>query len=292
MQIERHEIRVLSAVIEEGGFSRAAERLNVSQSAVSQAIANLEHKLNTALLVRGRVPRLTEAGLRLFRFAQTMINEERNALDDISQIKSGALSTLNLAMNSLVNRFYATSLLLKFCERNPLTRLKLDVVPSREIVYGVDEDRWELGFGPFQHQMPGHFVVRGCFEEQRLLVAHRSHPRFDMLIKEPMKVLGEVTLITSYLDEATKRPGHERLRDLFASVWEVSHLELRLALLKAGKGVTFLSDRLLADQDGFVAIPNLEFGTIRRTVGVYYKKHKPLSEAAKRFLAIVESEFN
>jgi LysR family transcriptional regulator, hydrogen peroxide-inducible genes activator len=291
MQIERHEIRVLSAVIEEGGFSRAAERLNVSQSAVSQAIANLEHKLNTALLVRGRVPSLTEAGLRLFRFAQTMINEERNALDDIAQIRSGALSTLNLAMNSLVNRFYATALLLKFCERNPLTRLKLDVVPSREIVYGVDEDRWELGFGPFQHEMPGHFVVRGCFEEQRLLVAHRSHPRFETLIKEPLEVLGEVTLITSYLDEATKRPGHERLRDLFASVWEVSHLELRLALLRAGKGVTFLSDRLLADQDGFVAIPDLEFGTIRRTVGVYYKKHKPLSEAAKRFLAIVEGEF-
>jgi DNA-binding transcriptional LysR family regulator len=292
MQIERQEVRVLSAVIEEGGFSRAAERLNLSQSAVSQTIANLEHKLNTALLVRGRVSQPTEAGLRLFRFAQTMINEERNALDDIEQIRHGALSTLNLAMNSLVNRFYGTALLLKFCERNPLTRLKLDVAPSREIVYGVDEDRWELGFGPFQHQMPGHFVLRPCFDEQRLLVAHRSHPRFDVLSTDPLKVLGEVTLITSYLDEATKRPGHERLRDLFASVWEVSHLELRLALLRAGMGVTFLSDRLLTDQEGFVALPGLEFGTIRRHVGVYYKKHNPLSEAAKRFLAIVESEFS
>jgi DNA-binding transcriptional LysR family regulator len=46
MQIERNEIRTFSAVIEEGGFGRAAERLNVSQSAVSQTIANLEHKLN------------------------------------------------------------------------------------------------------------------------------------------------------------------------------------------------------------------------------------------------------
>ncbi len=292
MQIERHEIRVLSAVIEEGGFSRAAERLNISQSAVSQTIANLEHKLDTALLVRGRVPQLTEAGVRVFRFAQTMINEERNALDDIQQIRSGALSTLNLGINSLVNRFYATSLLLKFCERNPLTRLKLDVAPSREIVYGVDEDRWELGFGPFQHQMPGHFVLRPCFDEQRVLVAHRSHPRFNALMAEPLKVLGESTLITSYLDEATKRPGHERLRNLFASIWEVSHLELRLALVEAGKGVTFLSDRLLAVREGFVAIEGLEFGTIRRTVGVYHKKHNPLSEAAKRFLAIVESEFS
>jgi len=63
MQIERNEIRVFSAVVEAGGFSRAAERLNVSQSAVSQTIANLEHKLNAPLLVRGRKPTLTEAGI-------------------------------------------------------------------------------------------------------------------------------------------------------------------------------------------------------------------------------------
>jgi DNA-binding transcriptional LysR family regulator len=66
MQIERHEIRVLSAVIEEGGFSRAAERLNVSQSAVSQAIASLEHKLVWRCWCATRAAP-TEAGLRLFR---------------------------------------------------------------------------------------------------------------------------------------------------------------------------------------------------------------------------------
>ena len=43
MHMERNEIRVFNAVVEERGFSRAAERLNVSQSAVSQTIANLEH---------------------------------------------------------------------------------------------------------------------------------------------------------------------------------------------------------------------------------------------------------
>ena len=57
----------------------------------------------------------------------------------------------------------------------------------------------------------------------------------------------------------------------------------------AGKGVTFLSDRLLGG-DGFVALPGRS-SAIHRTVGIYYKKRKPLSEAAKRFLAIVESEF-
>ena len=255
MHIERHEIRVLSAVVEAGGFSRAADLLNVSQSAVSQAIANLEHRLDVRLLVRNSPPELTEAGKRLFSFAQTVINEEASALGDIHQIRSGALSTLNLAMNSVVNRYYAPSLLLEFCERNPLTRLKLDVAPSRQIIYGVDEDRWELGMGLFQSTMPGHFQTHMFFTEQRVLVAHEQHPALDALMTRPADALRETTLLTSYLDDAEKRPGLERLRNSFASVWEVGNLELRLMLARAGMGVTYLSDRLLADLSGFRRIP-------------------------------------
>ena len=291
MQIERNEIRVFVAVIEEGGFSRAAERLHLSQSAVSQTISNLEHKLGTGLLVRGRTTAPTEAGLRMLRFAQTVLHEEYTALQDIQQIKSGALSTLNLAMNSMVNRFHGRDLMLTFCRRNPLTRLKLDVAPSREIISGVDEDRWELGFGPFQHRMPGHFVARRYLEEERVLVVHRAHPEFEALIARPQKALAKIPLITSYLDDAARRPGFERLRDAFSSVWEVSHLDLRLALAEAGMGVTFVSDRLLAELDGFERIAGVDFATIHRDVGVYYKKHKPLSEGAKRFVAICEETF-
>jgi DNA-binding transcriptional LysR family regulator len=291
VQIERNEIRVLSAVVEEEGFSRAAERLNLSQSAVSQTIANLEHKVGTTLLSRGRKPSLTEAGARLFRFAQTVLNEERLALDDLEHIRSGALSTLELAMSSLVNRFHGTRLLLRFCERNPLTRLKLDVAPSRAMIYGVDEGRWELGFGPFQHQMPGHFETRPCFDETRVLVVHEAHPEFMRLRSEPATALARATLLTSYLDEVAKRSGQDRLRRHFGSVWEVSHLELRLKLVEAGRGVTYVSDRLLPELTGFVSIEGVDFATIGRTVGVYYRRHDALSEAAKRFLAIVDAEF-
>ncbi len=124
MQIERNELRCFHAVIEAGGFSRAAERLDLSQSAVSQAIANLEHRLGTSLLRRGNPPQPTEAGFRLLRFAQTTLNEEREALADISQIKSGALSTLSLALSPAANSRIGVTLLKEFCERNPLTRLK------------------------------------------------------------------------------------------------------------------------------------------------------------------------
>src|ERR1700760_3542758 len=101
--IERNELRCFHAVLEAGGFSRAAERLDLSQSAVSQAIANLEHRLGTSLLHRGNPPQPTEAGRGLVRFAQTVLNEERETLADINQIKSGALSTLSLALSPAAN---------------------------------------------------------------------------------------------------------------------------------------------------------------------------------------------
>lgn len=292
MQIERHEIRIFATVVEEGGFSRAAEKLDVSQSAVSQAIANLEHKLECQLLLRGRRPELTESGKRLFSFARTVINEEEQALDDIHRIRLGELSTLNLAMSSAVNRFYGEVLLLEFCERNPLTRLKLDVAPSREMVYGVDEDRWELGFGPFQSRMPGHFERLPLFRETRFLVVHEQHPDFQALVDDPVAHMGDQTLLASYLDDPGKRPGNQRIRDQVQDVWEVSHLELRLALCAAGKGITYLSDSLLADLEGFHAIPGLEVSSFEREVGLYFKKHQALSEGARRFIGICQRAFS
>ena len=291
MQIERHEIKIFSAVVEESSFSRAAERLNISQSAVSQAVANLEHKLDVGLLERRGKLRLTEAGLRVFRFVQTVINEEQATFEDLQQLRSGALSTLSLAMGSTVNRCHGQKLLLAFSDANPLTRLKLDVVPSREIVYGVDEARWELGFGPFQKQMPGHFVLKPYFEEERILVAHKSTPNLDRLLQDPKNELATTTLLTSYLDDATKRPGSERIRHAFQSVWEVSHLELRLALMESGKGVTYLSEHLLKEKNDYYEIANLPISRFSRQVGVYYKRHDTLSEAAKRFVAICDAAF-
>jgi len=291
MQIERQEIRVFAAVVEHGGFGRAAEVLDVSQSAVSQAVANLEHKLDTTLLKRGRKLELTESGKRFFSFARSVINEEAEVLDDIRRIRSGALSTLNLAMSSMVNRFYGTSLLLEFCERNPLTRLKLDVAPSREMVYGVDEDRWELAFGPFQSRMPGHFECLPFFHEQRVLTVHEHHPDFSGLMSAPGEHMARQTLLTSYLDDPGKRPGNVRIRDMVGDVWEVSHLELRLALCEAGKGICYLSERLLEELPGYHRVEGLAISAFERDVGLYFKKHKALSEGAKRFIGICQRTF-
>jgi len=291
MQIERNELRCFHAVIEAGGFSRAAERLDLSQSAVSQTIANLEHRLGTSLLHRGSPPQPTEAGIRLLRFAETMLNEERETLADIGQIKSGALSTLSLALSPAANSRMGVALLKEFCERNPLTRLKVVVAPSREIVHGVGEGRWELGFGPFHHNMPAHFALHPSFSETRRLMIARDHPARGALMRDPISTTRELPLLTSYLDEPARRPSGERLRDAFGSVWEVSHMELRLALVADGKGVTYVSDLLTAVPPQLVPVEGLPFSNIDRQVGAYCLKHQPMSQAGTRFLALCHEKW-
>lgn len=292
MHIERNEIRCFHAVTEAGGFSRAAERLELSQSAVSQAIANLEHRLGAVLLRRSNPPQLTEAGIRLLRYAETVLNEERETLADIAQIKSGALSTLSLALSAPVNARFGIDLLRTFSERNPLTRLKVVVAPSREIVHGVSDGRWELGFGPLQHTMPDYFAVHPCFSETRRLVVARNHSSWEALRRDPQATLRTLPLVTSYIDDLTRRPGGERLRNAFASVWEISHMDLRLALVAEGKGVTYVSDLVCGLSDELVPIDGLPFSNIDRQVGVYHLRHQPLSQAGVRFLALCRERWN
>jgi DNA-binding transcriptional LysR family regulator len=291
MAIERNELRCFHAVLEAGGFSRAAERLDLSQSAVSQAIANLEHRLGTSLLRRGTPPQPTEAGIRLLRYAETVLNGEREALADIGQIKSGALSTLSLALSPAVNSRIGIALLKEFCERNPLTRLKVVVAPSREIVTGVGEGRWELGFGPFHHNMPAHFALHPSFSETRRLMIARDHPARASLARDPTATLRELPLVTSFLDDGARRSTGERLRDSFGSVWEVSHMELRLALVADGKGVTYVSDLLTPVPAQLVPVEGLPFSSIDRQVGAFCQKHQALSQAGSRFLALCHEKW-
>jgi DNA-binding transcriptional LysR family regulator len=178
------------------------------------------------------------------------------------------------------------ALLKEFCERNPLTRLKIVVAPSRELVHGVGESRWELGFGPFHHNMPAHFALRPCFSETRRLMIARDHPARSALARDAVGTMRGLPLLTSFLDDSARRPTGERLRDAFGSVWEVSHMELRLALVADGKGVTYVSDLVTPVPPQLVPVDGLPYSNIDRQVGVYSLKHQPLSQAGMRFLAL------
>jgi DNA-binding transcriptional LysR family regulator len=287
--IETQEIRAFKTVWEESGFSKAAEKLHVTQSAVSQTISNLEKKLNTLLIERTNPLALTESGMRFLSYAELAVKEEMNVLADITNIHNGILSTLALALNNTVSRLYANDLMQMYYGQNPLTRLKVDVMPSRQIISAIASDLWELGFGPFQQNMPDYFDVMPLFKDTRRLVVSPRHPQLDQLQTDPERGIQQVPLIVSHLDDPDLRPALDKLRYTFGTIWEVNDLSLRIKLISHGMGISYLDGKLLDDHpdcSDFVTLQSLPFSEIPLTFGLFNRRGKNLSTGARQFIEI------
>ncbi len=283
VHIELNEIRVFKAVYEENGFKRAADRLFVTQSAVSQTIANLEHKLDTVLFERKPL-KLTEAGIRLLNYAESMLREHDTVLADINNIKHGVLATLPLVMSSSTNEVFGEQLLESFLTDSPLTRLKVSILPSRQIIAAIHSDLWELGFGPFQKVMPPQFQARPLYTDERCLVISEHHELSNNLDE----LLPRVPLVVSHLDDPDMRPAIDKLRDAFGNIWEVSDLNLRMRLIRTGKAMGYLDNRYLhkVGMADLRVVEEFPFARIPLTFGLYHRKRKPLSTAAIKFMDV------
>ena len=294
MRIENTEARIFRAIVEENGFRRAAECLHLSQSAVSQSLKQLEDKLGVTLIRRTQPPQLTDAGRRFLQYAVEAGRQEMSVLEDVERLRRGGGDVLSVAINSVINRYQAPRLVATFCRANQQAGLKVEELPSREIIYAVLSSRSELGLGPFQTHMNAYETIP-LYDENRLLVASPNHPAAEHLQSDPERALRDTPLIASYLDEPTLRPSLAKMRYGFASVWQVSSLGLRLQLIAQGFGVSYVSE-LLLERDplcaNFIRLDQLSFGKIPRKVGLYYKKGRELSRAALDFIGICKDELS
>lgn len=294
MRFENSELRAFRAVIEEGGFRRAAESLHISQSAVSQAVAGLESKLGTRLVQRGKELRLTDAGRRLFDHAFEVLSGEQQALEDIAQLSKGQAKTLNLALSASINRFYAPELISAYYRQNPQVRMKIAEMPARNIIYTVLAGSVELGMGPFQKDMQA-FATVPLYTDSRHLVVSPRNPQFEAMARGDAAALKQAPLIASVLDSPDMRPSIARIRDQFSTVWEISSLLLRIHMVAQGMGVTFIDRRLLSEHPDcadFHIIDDVSFSTIDKQVGLYYRTGKQLSSAASNFVTLCERHWN
>ncbi len=288
MRLENSELKTFQAVIEANGFNRAAESLHISQSAVSQAIATLENKLDLKLITRGKQLQLTAAGKRLLEYANEVTREEQHVLEDIMRIKNGDHQRLNLAVNSSINRFYAPQLISQFCALQPNAELNIKELPSRDLIYAVLSGRVDLAIGPFQRQMEA-FEVSPLFSETRHLVVSPNHLNVKNILQGHSKSLSQTPLITSSVDNPEMRPAIQRIRDRFKCVWEISSLNMRIHLVNQGAGVAFIDSKLLSEHPvcrEFMVMEELTYGSIKRDVGIYWKKGKRLSGSSEQFVEL------
>ena len=178
--MEIQELEVLAAVIDAGGFNRAAKRLLQTQSAVSQTIARMERRIGTQLLIRSSPPKPTPAGQRVLEFAQRVFHDVQTLERDLADIQSQSAGRINLGASQRVTNVHLHTLVADFSQRYPKVSFDIANVPARELVLLVKKAKCEIGFGPFQHQMH-EFSCHPYFVQRMRLYASKQHPAIELL---------------------------------------------------------------------------------------------------------------
>ncbi len=293
--VDLHALRVFKAVVDHRGFQKAAEATFLTQPAVSQAVARLERELKVPLLVRSRPPVPTPAGKRVHALAADLAGREAAARRDLDELRRGGAGVLTLGASQALSAEVLPGLVAAFHARRPRAALRFETHPSRELVTLVADGRLELGLGPFQRHMPG-FVRHRLGSQRLVLYVGRGSALSRALRRDGAAALRDVPLVTSQLDAPGARPGGGRLRDRFATVWEVHSLDLRLEIVRAGLAAGYLPEssvararltRALVPLAELAVVPDLP--AFDRDVGLFHLASRPPSELASELITVARS---
>jgi DNA-binding transcriptional LysR family regulator len=244
--MDTRQLAAFCAVVERKSFSQAAERLGVTQPAVSLQIRSLEQRLGTQLLDRsGRRVEPTEAGLRLYASAQKLLALEQQLLEDVSGDAEGVLAgTLELGASTGPGGTVVPVLLCEFHEAHSDVRVRLSVSDTHSVVARVAERELELGVVGAAPRHRG--VTYEPFFRDEVVLACPSNHRFagktvslDDLRGEPLLVMQEGAGVRQVIEDELRTVG-TRLRDLGVRV-ELGLQESVRSAVTAGHGVTFIS---------------------------------------------------
>lgn len=238
------QLRVLIAVDEAGSFSAAARRLRRVQSAVSQAMANLEGQLGLVLWDRStRVPVLTDQGRAVLAAARRVCDEA----DALRRLAAGMVGGVEPSVALCVDVLFPTDALVDLCRgfagRFPEVALRVDTEAMSAVSARVLAGAATLGVVSPMGLRPG--LERVVLAPVRMVpVVAATHPLARLRGKVPAARLREHVQIV--LSERTD----DGVRDqgvLSPRTWRVADLHTKHALLRAGLGWGNLPEYLVRD---------------------------------------------
>ncbi|MFJ2133962.1 LysR family transcriptional regulator [Streptomyces sp. NPDC087845] len=145
--MELRQLEHFVAVAEEQHFTRAAERLAVSQSGLSAFVRALEQELRTPLFSRTtRSVRLTEAGRALLVEAERTLAGARAARDAVDAVRGLLRGTLSVGVEQCVAGVHLPRLLAAFHRKHPLMEIRLRQEGTTSLVDGVAGGRLDVAF--------------------------------------------------------------------------------------------------------------------------------------------------
>lgn len=282
-------LNYFSVVAEELNFTRAAQRLNMSQPPLSNQIKALEEELGTPLFIRGsRGLQLTEAGKLLYRRAAQLLDLAERTREEVASLAMGLSGTICLGSVAGLAPFLAAEWLAGFREEYPLVRFEIVNGSSDDIIDQILRGFIELGIiaAPYDNE---HLEGIPVGDEPWCAILSDQHPLAEQPEDPlPLKALGGQPLIVPH-----RRSRIDEIRSWFRQagaeptiIGEHSNFVDALAMANANVGISIFPRTTPEPMPGIVCRQIVEPSHRARYLLVR-KRNASMSELSQTFLDFV-----
>jgi len=281
--MDTQNLKAFILVAETGSFSLAAEKLHLTQPAVSKRIALLEQQLGSELFDRiGRNVSLTEAGRALLPHAKTITQQILSAEQSVRDLSGEVTGQLRLATSHHIGLHRLPPVLSQFSRSCPEVKIDIEFMDSEQAYELIMQGKIELAVVTLAPGSEPSIIASPVWSDPLDFMAGKSH-QFSKKSKCDLGLLSEAPAVlpglNTYTGQIVKRlfDRHElRLQVSMAT----NYLETIRMMASVGLGWTVLPRSMKDSTLKSINVPGVK---IERTLGLIYHRGRSLSRAALAF---------
>ena len=285
MYLEFRHLKTIKAIHDAGGLARAADQLNITQSALSHQVKGLESQVGVELFVRRSKPmRLSAAGQKLLRLAERVLPEVAALEADFAGLRSGKAGRMHIAIECHACFEWLFPVLEQF--RHAWPEVDVDIRPGLafDALPALGREEVDLVVSSDPESLPG-IAWKPLFDYAPVFVAASQHP----LAAKPFVVAEDFrgeTLITYPVERARLDVFSQLLTPAKVEPAAVRQVELTaviLLLVASNRGVAVLPDWVVREvryHSDYVTRPLTGGGLTRRLYAAIRADDEPKPFAA------------
>lgn len=291
MNVTLRQLRAFVAVAQLGGFTPAAQRLHLTQSALSVLVRELERELGIRLFDRTtRSVRLTDAGRELHASAEKMLADLEHAVANSRGLAEERRGRVAVAATPLMSSTLLPRIIASYQAAHPGVTVVLKDAVASQIRRHVQDGEADFGIGTFLAPEPG-FATEPLMVDTLLLACPRRHPlagkprvRWRDLAGHPFIALVRDNAVGELVRDCLKEAGTQ-----VHVAHEVAFLTTVLGMVEAGLGISVLPSYARdAIRTHRIALRRLVEPAIRRETSLITRRDRSLSPAAAGLQAHVK----
>jgi len=290
--MELSQLEVFLAVVREGRFSRAAEKLYRTQSAVSQTIRKLEEELGEPLFDRSsREGVLTDAGRTLQKYAEQLLNLRNDAQEALVELRELQKGKLSIAANEFT-ALYLLPVLAEFRRLHPMIKITVQRSLGSQIPDDLLRHNVEMGVLSYDPQEP----------RLRSIVVYQDELTFVVPPNHPLAAEKEVSIrqlgAEVFVAHIVSSPYREKVIETFRKYKTPLHMDVELPRLQAitrfvamGNGVALVPQISVESELARGELVRIAVREVKhqRKLRLVYRKDASFSHAGRAFLQVAEA---